>query len=169
MDSIRADLNLLAMKFWCGVGSSEELSRWTDAAVMSTDELHPLIWDLYPQPSPELATALLLRMAEDVNGFQPISVGAEAIAEDILRQSLIAFVARDISVQALCRLADHLDSGFNLALADAPQPRSATTDSQWWQGDLYNCCDWCDDSWTHDNSPHLHAEAERLLRVLNRR
>lgn len=29
-------------------------------------------------------------------------------------------------------------------------------------GDLYNCCDWCDDTWTLENSPHLAEEGARV-------
>lgn len=33
-------------------------------------------------------------------------------------------------------------------------------------GDLYNACDWCDGSWTLENSPHLAGEAARVaLRI----
>ncbi len=33
-------------------------------------------------------------------------------------------------------------------------------------GDLYNACDWCDESWTLENAPYLVEEAERVLKAL---
>ena len=30
-------------------------------------------------------------------------------------------------------------------------------------GDLYNCCDWCDHSWTRSNSQFLYDEATKLI------
>ena len=166
MDKLREELNFLAMAFWCGVGNPVELSRWTDAAVTATDTFHPLILELYPQPTPELAADLLLKMAADLNGLQPISVEAEPIAAEVLRRSLNAFATRDITIQALCKLVDRLDAAFNLDLAGVPRPEPVAADGQWWLGDLYNCCDWCDDGWTHESSAHLHEEAARVSRML---
>jgi len=36
-------------------------------------------------------------------------------------------------------------------------------------GDLYNACDWCDESWTLDNSDQLREEATQVLRCLGKR
>lgn len=166
MDEIREELNCLAMAFWCGAGNPDELARWADAVVLATDELHPLIWELYPLPAPELVEGLLLTMAADLNGFRPASVEAEPVAAEVLRRSLNAFTARDISVQALCRLVDRLDILFNVEMASVPRPQRLVADGQGWLGDLYSCCDWCDDSWTHETSAHLHDEAVRLSRLL---
>ncbi len=32
-----------------------------------------------------------------------------------------------------------------------------------WLGNLYDACDWCDEKWTHDNSPHLLIEVEKQI------
>ncbi len=29
-------------------------------------------------------------------------------------------------------------------------------------GDLYNACDWCDDTWTLENAPYLAEESARV-------
>jgi len=35
-----------------------------------------------------------------------------------------------------------------------------------WLGDLWNACDWCDESWSLSNSPHLKEEADKVIRYL---
>ena len=166
MDNLRENLNRLAIEFWCGVGDPNELSSWADAAVVEPGEFHPLIWDLYPQPSRELTAELLLKMAYEVNCFRPVSLEAEPLAIEALRKALEAFAARAMSVQSLCLVANRLDLAFNIELSDVPRPTSTLASGQWWLGDLWNCCDWCDQSWTHDSSPHLHEEAARVSRML---
>lgn len=36
-------------------------------------------------------------------------------------------------------------------------------------GDLWNNCDWCDDSWTHENSPSLVEEVRKVAAFLANR
>ena len=166
MDKLRESLNRLAIEFWCGVGDLNELSSWADAAVMEPSEFHPLILDLYPRPTPELTTELLLRMAYEINGFRPASIEAEPLAIETLRKALDAFASQAMSVQSLCLLVNRLDLTFNIELAGIPRPTSTLADGQWWLGDLWNCCDWCDESWTHESSTHLHVEATRVFRLM---
>lgn len=35
-----------------------------------------------------------------------------------------------------------------------------------WISDLYDACDWCDETWTHENSPHLIIEVEKQIVVI---
>jgi len=35
-------------------------------------------------------------------------------------------------------------------------------------GNLYNCCDWSDDSWTLENSPHLVEECIHVLSIIDK-
>ncbi len=133
---------------------------------MEDGEFHPLIWELYPQPKSELITGLLLTIAYEVNGFKPASVAGEALATEALKKALNAFVTQAMSVQSFCLLVNRLDLAFNTELAGIPRPTSTSADGQWWLGDLWNCCDWCDESWTHADSPHLHEEAARVAYIL---
>lgn len=32
-----------------------------------------------------------------------------------------------------------------------------------WMGNLYNACDWCDETWTLEDNPHLLIEVEKQI------
>lgn len=133
---------------------------------MEHGEFHTLIWEFYPQPKSELITELLLTIAYEMNGFKPASVAGEALATEALRKALNAFAAQAMSVQCFCLLVNRLDLTFNIGLAGISRPTLTSAEGQWWLGDLWNCCDWCDESWTHAGSFHLHEEAARVAHIL---
>lgn len=170
MNDWRAQLNRLAVEFWCGVGDLAELAPWADAANAEMGEVHPEVWDLYIVWSMENAKELLLKIAKDVNGFKPTTWDAAPFAAAALKKALELFLAQKMSVQTLCQLVDLLDATFVIGLPLASQseenPSKFSSQKTSWLGNLYNCCDWCDASWTMDNSPHLVAEAQRVLGVL---
>ena len=170
MNNWREQLNRLAVEFWCGVGDLSEAPTWADVANAEMGEVHPDVWDIYASPTAERTTNLLLKIAKDVNGFTPTSLGAKPFAVNALKKALTLFLSKDISVQELCRLVSSLDTTFvvgppkETGIYDPP-PISLCPDIPW-LGNLWNCCDWCDDSWTFDNSSHLVAEAQRVLAML---
>ncbi|MDR2012620.1 MAG: hypothetical protein LBQ20_06210, partial [Rhodanobacter sp.] len=118
MNDWRTQLNRLVIEFWCGVGSLSELPLWADAANEEMGEVHPDVWDLYVVKSTETAKELLLKIAKDTNGFQPISWEAEPFAVMALKKALELFLSKKISVQALCQLVSLLDSVFVTGLVD---------------------------------------------------
>lgn len=167
MSDWREQLNRLAVEFWCGVGDPLELSVLADAANAEMGEVHPDIWDLYVSPTTEQATYLLLKIATDVNGFHPKSWVAEPFAVGALKKALGLFLAQELSVQSLCKLVNLLDAVF---VIDAGKDMGSKESSPFynipWLGDLWNSCDWCDETWTFDKSPHLVLEARRVLEMM---
>lgn len=171
MNNWREQLNRLAVEFWCGVGNLSELSAWADIANSEMGEVHPDVWDIYASPTAEQATRLLLKVAKDVNGFSPESLSAEPFAINALRKALTLFLSKEFSVQELCKLVDSLDTVFAIRLPKETgiydqSPRTSLMVNFPWLGNLWNSCDWCDESWTFDNSQPLVAEAQRVLSLL---
>lgn len=37
-----------------------------------------------------------------------------------------------------------------------------------WIGDLYDACDWCDETWTIENSPHLIDAIQHQINVIHK-
>jgi hypothetical protein len=171
MNNWREQLNRLAVEFWCGVGDLSELSAWADTANAEMGEVHPDVWDIYASPKAEQANRLLLKIAKEVNGFSPESFSAKPFAINALKKALTLFLSKELSVQELCKLVDSLDTVLVIGLPmeggiyDQP-PRSSLSPDLPWLGNLWNCCDWCDDGWTFENSQALVAEAQRVLAML---
>lgn len=167
MNRLRETLNRLTVEYWAGLDDSVELSAWANAAAENPGELHTELWQLFPTPDPERAAAILQRIALDVNGFSPTSLDAEPIAAEVLARAIGKLSAREISVPAFCQIVNRFDQVFNVELAGARQAAAPNDRERWWLGNLWNCCDWCDESWTQENCPDLLQEADRLLKELS--
>ena len=167
MTNWRDDLNRIAVEFWCGVGLLEELPIIADSANSDLGEAHPDIWDFYTCTSDAGATDLTSKVAFHLNGFVPESWEALPYAQDALKRALDNFAAHKMSVQALCRLVQDLDSTFNINLSDVPKPASLSELKEWWMGTLWDCCDWCGENRTHEDHPALVAEARRVAAMLS--
>ncbi|AZP12551.1 hypothetical protein [Undibacterium parvum] len=166
MNNWRENLSRLAAEFWCGIGDLAELRTWADVANKETGEAHSQIWDIYTVADHKHATDLLLSMASDINGFKLESWEAEPFAMSAFKKALDAFFSRSMPVQTFCKLVEKLDATYNIGLAGVPKPESLQSHEEWWLGNLWNCCDWCDESWTMENSSPLLAEAQRVSKVL---
>ena len=163
----REDLNRLTIEFWLRAGDLAELRTWADKANAEVGEVHPDVWDLFSVSSPDQATDLLLKIASDVNGFKPQSWEAEQFAIGALQKKLGSFLSCELSIKELCELVQVLDAIYNIGSGDMPpRPESMPTYEQWWLGNLWNCCDWCDENWTFENSAPLVAEARRVFHML---
>lgn len=167
MKDWREELNRIAVEFWCGVGVLEDLPIVADAANHELGEAHAEIWDFYGCTSIERAAELTLRLARELNEFVPESWEALPYAQAALRRMLTEFVAQEVSVQVLCKLIEQLDSTFNIYLSGVPQPDHTQDRGEWWMGNLWNNCDWCDGSWTYESCPSLVAEAHRVSKLLS--
>lgn len=172
MNHWREELNRLAVEFWCGIGDISELPSWADAANLEMGEVHPDVWDFYNISNEGDAIQVLMKIAKDVNGFSPDSLLAEPYLINAFRKVLVLFLAKRISAQKLCSLVNSLDSVFAIGFPTEVRiinqsQRKAEPANESWLGNLWNCCDWCDESWTFDNSYALVAEAKRLLAMLN--
>ncbi|WP_265215835.1 hypothetical protein [Herbaspirillum lusitanum] len=144
----------------------EELPTVADAANADQGEAHPDIWDFYTCTTASEAASLTLKLAWKLNRFTPISWEALPYAQGALMRALDDFVARKLSVSILCKLVENLDTTFNIRLNRVPEPESLSKLKEPWMGNLWNNCDWCDDSWSHENRPALVEEAQRVARML---
>lgn len=167
MTNWRDELNRITVEFWCGVGMLEELPNIADAANIDLGEAHPDIWQFYTCTSDGQAKDVTSKVAFHLNRFVPESWEALPYAQDALKRALDNFAAHKMSVHALCRLVQDLDSTFNINLSDLPQPASLSELNEWWMGTLWDCCDWCGENRTHEDHPSLLAEARRVATMLS--
>lgn len=148
------ELNRLATEFWFRSGDAAEVTPWVEAAYEAGETAVELaeIWGCFDI---ERTRSHLQFLAKQINGFEPWSDAAQPLAVAALERALRRYVAHEIDPATLCRLVDDLDAAF---LDKPPLPNLDR-----WMGDLWNCCDWCDATWTFDKVPHLEAEAVAVL------
>lgn len=115
------------------------------------------MWKVFYVQEGSSFTSLVCRLAKEVNGFEVNSLEAEPFAKEALAIATEQLLKENITVPKYCELIKQLDAAFNIAMDERPEPIK-----EWWMGDLWNCCDWCDESWNHRNSKELLDEAEGL-------
>jgi hypothetical protein len=141
---------------------TDEISVWdvvgwancmlTELAPETNDALLHLT-NLDPRETPDvtaIAVRELISLIPNANDNTPHEL---KIAREIKR-----LLNRVIPPFQFCKIVNSLDA----SLSDSGRyPK--------WLGELWNACDWCDESWTLENQKHLKDTAERLLTTLNER
>lgn len=165
MKNWKLNLNQLATDYWCEVGNSNDVLSWLDLVNSEEGEIHPYFYDLYDQSSKDYTAQILRTIAKEINGFEIESWESEPFAKRSLFKALELFIAEKLTVQDICNLTTQLDGLYNIGLAGVENPND-NADDEWWLGNLWNCCDWCDDTWNHGNSQPLVSEAKRIYRKM---
>lgn len=92
--------------------------------------------------------------------FSVDCVEAEVLAAHYFLNILARYQVGEIRPFELCKIFNNIEAGFIGA------PRHLDEKIVYypsWIGDLYGACDWCDEEWTHENSPHLLIEVEKQI------
>lgn len=163
MKNWKLNLNQLVIDHWCDAGNYEEVLAWIDAVNMEQGEVHPYFYELYDPSNTQNTTRTLTSIAKDINGFSIKSWESEPFAKRSLVKALQMFIDERKSVQEICVLINKLDMLYNIELSGVENQNKDTNDGEWWLGDLWNCCDWCDETWSYSNSSHLIIEAKRVI------
>ena len=152
-------LNRIAMEYWCRVGDPKELDKWAENQLKNNEKPHPDVCELFNKTKEELEE-LILKIAEEQNGFVPVSEAGEKEAVDILIEISEKLIKKEITPNKFCYVVSLFDANF-LGLRKTDEN---TLEYPNWLGDLWNNCDWCDESWTNSNSPHLIEEVNKMLK-----
>ena len=151
-------IDKIAFEYWAGIGSKDDLENWaTDE--LRKEEPHPDACELFNLTN-EHQENQALRLAEELTDFKPVSEQGEIWAKELLSNYCESLLKEDMPPFDFCKLVQLFDASFlgirTLSNGSLEYPE--------WLGDLWNNCDWCDESWTISTSPHLAKEA---LKVLN--
>lgn len=89
---------------------------------------------------------------------------AEILAAKFFLKILSAYQDGNVTPFRLCTIFSSLEAGFigaprNLAKSITYYPE--------WIGALYDACDWCDEAWTIENTPHLGEAVQHQIRIIN--
>ena len=152
-------LERLIMDYWCGFGNSHELDEWVKNELRVNPNPHHDTYGLF-NTTPESTERLLLKIAEDKNDFTPISEKGEMIAIQMLIEFSEQLLQEKIKPYEFCRVVSVFDANF-IGLREISEN---VLEYPIWLGDLWNQCDWCDESWTNTSTPHLIIEeVKRML------
>jgi len=150
----------IAFEFWAGIGSNNDLENWAESELLK-DDPHPdacLLFGLTTEEAKDYA----LKLAEQTNGFSPISEQGEIWAKELLASYCDELLKGKITPYCFCSLIQLFDGSF-LGLQEVEEGKTYYPE---WLGDLWNQCDWCEEYWELINFPRLAAEAEKVLKSL---
>lgn len=150
----KEELNRLATEFWFHSVDEAAVTPWVESAY-EAGETGVELAEMWGCPNGERTRTHFQLLAKEINGFEPWSAAALPFAVAALERALCRYLTREIDPSALCRVVDDLDTAF----LDTPSP----PDLYGWRGNLWNCCDWCDATWTFENAPYLQKEATVVL------
>ena len=147
------------MEFWSGIGDATAAEEWAADQLLNNPSPHQDVHELLFKQSMGEIEQLLLRIARDQEGFEPISELGEKEAIDILVGACEKLISEEITPSHFCHIVRTYDGNYG----DFKKIDAHTFEYPKWLGDLWNSCDWCDESWTNSNAPHLVAEAKNIL------
>lgn len=116
-------------------------------------------FELFDHDADHKSLLLGLIQRVDVN-FSVNSIEAEILAAHYFLNVLKKYQVGEIRPFELCKIFNNIEAGFMGATRNF-DPEIVYYPS--WLGDLYDAFDWCDEIWTHDNSPHLLIEVEKQI------
>ncbi|WP_228133118.1 hypothetical protein [Alkanindiges illinoisensis] len=110
--------------------------------------------------------ALLLKIIQNIDPtFSYNCIEAEILAAHYFLTILNDYLTGKIKPSDLCRIFSNIEIGF----LDAP--RNLSIDVLYypeWIGSLYDACDWCDETWTIENMPHLLTAAKQQISLIRK-
>ena len=151
-------IDKIAFEFWAGVGSKSDLEDWAEDQLRKNDP-HPDACELF-NLSDEEAEKKSISLATEITGFNPTSEQSEEWAKELLAEHCSKLLNEEITPAQFCNLVNQFDGGF-LGARDIGEGLAYYPE---WLGQLWNNCDWCDESWSISNSPHLVEEAKKVLK-----
>jgi len=151
------NINRIAFEFWAGVGSVSDLDDWAEDQLRNENS-HPDACELF-NLSYEKAEKESIRLACQINNFKVTSEASEEWAKSLLLEYSKKLLNEEIKPIFFCNLVNMFDGAF-LGVRDIGEGLAYYPE---WLGDLWNCCDWCDESWSLVNSSHLADEVKKYI------
>jgi len=129
------------------------VADWASAEVSSPNP-HPLAYDLFDRDCDVHAT--IKQIAAERFEFFPGCADGNRIVGLIVVEYLKRYINRELTPMELCKFIAIVDAYY---IDCVPNDHPVLQ----WVSDLYNACDWCDDSW---EQTILVEDAERVIQEL---
>ena len=146
----------ILMELWFGHLNLGQIHQWAEDYIYeydtkSDDEYFKILdSDLLE------SEALLLELARKINlSFSKNSLISEVFSAQYLLERLKEYLNNQIKPLVLCNMITEMEVTFLGAPRSLPEGVAYYPE---WLGNLWNACDWCDESWTFENSSELKTE-----------
>ena len=146
LDGSDAETELLALRLWLGLADTRDIDDWLDAYVARVPSPHPDALELFSLSAEQLTAAFMAFVRNEFD-FEPNSARGSRVARELVARLCQSVLAGTLSVPNFCETVQRLDTTFNEPEAGLPYPKGLD--------DLWNGCDWCDETWSLENQPHL--------------
>ena len=149
------DYRHLAVACYFDSASTAEIEAFIQSVVEGDREYDSCLFEAYSKDV-RIARA---KMFEFIHvSFPDFSIDSEEgikSCEAELKRQVGLLLSREIKPVCFCQFFNSLESAL---VVDRDLPPEKVS----FLGDLYNACDWCDDSWTLESAPYLAEEAARV-------
>ncbi|WP_180124369.1 hypothetical protein [Acinetobacter sp. YH12097] len=153
-------LKALYIELYYGEYSYSERRKKLIEYIDNNENTPAELLELYPNYEPLLLSVIQIKDSE----FSSNCLEAEILAAKFFLDVLADYKNGNLNPLKLCKIFSNLEKGF----LDAP--RGLENNIAYypeWIGDLYDACDWCDETWTIENSPHLIDAIQHQINVIH--
>lgn len=153
-------LKALYIELYYGEYSYSERIKKLIEYVEKNENIPVELLELYPNYEPLLLNVIQTKDSE----FSSNCLEAEILAATFFLGVLADYKNGNLNPLKLCTIFSNLECGF----LDAPRRlKNNIAYYPKWIGDLYDACDWCDETWTIENSPHLIDAIQHQINVIH--
>lgn len=150
----------ILIECWYDRKDRNSIIQWAETFVKSHDLIPAEVFEIFDAPE-QLLEDILLRLSMTIDSdFSPQSLNTEILAAKYLIESIKKYLNDDTTPIDICRVIRKIDGGFMGAPRDLPDNIAYYP---YWLGNLYDSCDWCDNTWTMDSAPHLKQDLKSQL------
>lgn len=148
--------------------------RYTEAMVASIDQyinsnyndIPDEIFIEFTQAETNYAEIILQLIQQSDPEFLPNCFEAEVLTAHFFLNILNHYQhMKGISPLQLCKLFSDIESEFLDAPRNLPQGIAYYPE---WLDNMYDACDWCDETWSVENTPHLMTAVQQQIGVIER-
>ncbi|MEM9079101.1 MAG: hypothetical protein AAGC74_00225 [Verrucomicrobiota bacterium] len=155
------DYQQLAVACHFGSASKADIEVYIQSVVESGAEYDNRIFEAYANDLGVARVKLLEFIAVSYPDFQIKTAQCLGPCRAELKRQIGLLLDEVITPSSFCEFFNAMEMQLVIDSEFAP-------DEVAFLGDLYNCCDWCDDTWTLENSRHLAEEGSRIVSEIDK-
>ncbi|MEM7144194.1 MAG: hypothetical protein AAF591_03600 [Verrucomicrobiota bacterium] len=158
------DLIQLGVTCMFGAATKEEIESWINTNAASDGEVDPDIFEIFSRDVRTSRSRLEQYFRKRRPEFKIDSDEGVQACKRVLKQQIGRLHSKEITPYTFCRFICELEAYYmdNASKIDGKIPYPD------FLGDLWNACDWCDESWTLDSAGHLRDESARVAETLTK-
>ena len=138
-----------------GSASKADIESFIQAVVEGGDEYDSRLFQAHANDLRLARTKMLEFIDASFPEFCIDSFEGLAACKAELKRQIVLLLDRQITPSTFCQFFNSMESELVIS-------SDLSADEVAFLGDLFNACDWCDDTWTLESAPYLAEEASRV-------